>query len=339
MSMYSCREEVLQTSIEDTKVQISDASVKNGRLFFPNKESLQSTYTILKKEKPSKIIEFMENLGVESLVPIVSNSNEEMVLSLLKQRKVKLAKSNKKTVKITDDEIISDLDDLEEVIGDDTYTAMLNENAEVQIGNDIYKYTDVGLFIVNENSYSVLEKYLAVKSISDNLLFPTSLDIKNQIVNEFPSGVITSISTSKISRIAAEILYFNSIQPNEDENGNGGSFTNDVYNPKTSELSIDQIIDNIKIGEVRKPWIGNVFGNTWETDDQYESRRRVKVKFYSQNLWLLYVVGCKVKHQYKGWTGLWRKENADKLGIGVNSIGWTFSHSFNMNITKTGVPL
>ncbi len=52
----------------------------------------------------------------------------------------------------------------------------------------------------------------------------------------------------------------------------------------------------------------------------------MKVKFYSQNLYLVYAVGCKVKHQYKGWTGLWRKENADKLGLGLNSISWTFSH-------------
>ena len=61
------------------------------------------------------------------------------------------------------------------------------------------------------------------------------------------------------------------------------------------------------------------------------------MKFYSQNLYLVYTVGSKVKHQYKGWTGTWRKENADKLGIGVNSISWTFSHSMNMS-APVGVP-
>jgi len=59
------------------------------------------------------------------------------------------------------------------------------------------------------------------------------------------------------------------------------------------------------------------------------------VKFYSQNLKLVYAVGCKVKHQYKGWTGLWRKENADKMGIGVNSITWTFTHAINF---AEGIP-
>ncbi|KIO77615.1 hypothetical protein TH53_08170 [Pedobacter lusitanus] len=46
--------------------------------------------------------------------------------------------------------MINDIDQLDMIIGDDNFSALLNSNGEIQIGSDIYKYTDVGLFIVNE---------------------------------------------------------------------------------------------------------------------------------------------------------------------------------------------
>lgn len=69
------------------------------------------------------------------------------------------------------------MDDLEEIVGDDVYSAMLNDGAEIQVAQDIYKYTDVGLFIVKQQEYSDLQNYLEVKNISDNMLLPTDESI------------------------------------------------------------------------------------------------------------------------------------------------------------------
>ncbi|TXI88272.1 MAG: hypothetical protein E6Q36_05930 [Chryseobacterium sp.] len=44
----SCREELTDTSSDKTNI-IDQAAVKNGRLYFPNKESLSATYKNLKK--------------------------------------------------------------------------------------------------------------------------------------------------------------------------------------------------------------------------------------------------------------------------------------------------
>ena len=52
------------------------------------------------------------------------------------------------------------LDAIEEVIGDDTFAALLNSDGEIQVGEDVYKYTDVGLFIVKANKLDILKNYL-----------------------------------------------------------------------------------------------------------------------------------------------------------------------------------
>ena len=113
-----------------------------------------------------------------------------------------------------------------------------------------------------------------------------------------------------------DIEYYNSFVPLPDTDPDGNPVPSGPSGPTnnpSSDPEISQIVEGLKIGEIRKPKLGNIFGTTWVTDDKYEDRRRVKVKFYSQDLWLVYAIGCKVKHQYKGWTGTWRKENADKF--------------------------
>ncbi|MFN4364148.1 hypothetical protein [Chryseobacterium hispalense] len=342
--VVSCMNEDLLQKNEDD-IQIVDATVKNGRFYFPNKESLKAAYQSLKNKSKEEIEEYIDNKGIHSLRPIITENNEEEVINEIKQRKSSLLKSSSAYAKvingeISNEDILEDIDDMEEIVGDDVYSAMLNDGAEIQVAEDIYKYTDVGLFIVKQQEYTSLQNYLDIKNISDNMLLPTDISVKEAYIEAMPSNQLTSV-TSKL-------LYFNALEPLDDNTGSnggynypvggssGGSGSSSTYTPPV-EPSIATIVQNLPIGTIRKPLLGNIFGTTWVADDKYESRRRVKVKFYSQNLWLVYAVGCKVKHQYKGWTGLWRKENADKLGIGVNSISWTFSHSMNMS-APAGVP-
>ncbi|MDE5450589.1 hypothetical protein BAX94_03915 [Elizabethkingia meningoseptica] len=337
--LNSCREEPLQENRNHTGI-VSEALVKDGRLYFPNKESLQSTYNDLKKRKPQEIEQFVKEKKIEPLRPVITEENEKEVMTLMKARIASVNKlfsnaiagtNNKIPNSLTDEDVYNDLDDMEEIVGDDAYSAMLNSKAEIQVADNVYKYTDVGLFITPAENYAQLETYLEVRNISPNLLQPTPQYIAESFIKDKPVNEITPLGN--------DIGYFIANNPLElvDE-GQGGVYIPPIQAPlPVVEPSIDEIVRNIKIGEIRQPKLGNIFGKTWVTEDKYESRRRVKVKFYSQNLFLVYAIGCKVKHQYKGWTGLWRKENAEKLGMGVNSITWVFDHPFN-NFRQNGVP-
>nr|WP_315028437.1 hypothetical protein [uncultured Chryseobacterium sp.] len=374
----SCREELTENSSDKAHV-IEQASVKNGRLYFPNKESLNATYQDLKKKDIETVQHFVDEKGIESLVPIITAKNETEVISELKFRKIGSLKKGTSLLMrgespaVSDEDIYDDLDDLEEVVGDEVYASMLNGSAEIQIADKIYKYTDVGMFVTTEQNYAKLENYLEVRRISPDLLIPTDASVREGFMTDKPSGDLVTLpnTDNTISYFSAPVDRRSGADGNgfrgggfrggdgtsggnggfrngdgtSGGNGSGnnggtrsgsdGGFRNPNPQPQPQEPSIATIVQNLPIGEVRKPWLGNVFGKTWTTYDKYESKRRVKVKFYSQNLYLVYAVGCKVKHQYKGWTGLWRKENAEKLGIGINSISWKFSHSLTYASNNT----
>lgn len=342
----SCSNELIDSTAD--KSPIVDGTAKNGRLYFPNKESLAATYKELKGKNINYVEQYIRSKGIESLVPVIDEKNEHQVLEKLKKRKTEYLSKNASRIPggitpVSDEDIYEDLDDLEEIVGDDTYASMLNGNAEIQVANNIYKYTDVGLFVTEVQNYDNLENYLAVRQISSNLLEPTELAVREDFLSDKVGGELVPVenSNNKINHYISPVYTIDDGSNPGDGYpgggyGGGGYSGGGTYTPPV-EPSFASIVEGLKVGDVRKPWLGNLFGKTWETDDKYESKRRVKVKFYSQNLYLVYAIGCKVKHQYKGWTGLWRKENADQLGIGVNSIKWSFSHSMNMS-SPAGVP-
>lgn len=345
----SCQDDMTDNNTENKN--IVEGSLKNGRLYFPNKESLSATYKDLKSKNIAFVEKYVNEKGLESLVPVITDQNEKEVIEKLRLRKdAYLSEISARTpggaTPVIEEDIYEDLDDLEEIVGDDTFAAMLNGEAEIQVADNVYKYTDVGLFVTPVLNYSNLENYLEVRQISPNLLEPTLPSVKEDFLSDKVGGELMPLANTnnKINYYISPIYTIDDGSgnfPGEGYPGNGypgtmypgsgggyGGGGGGTYTPPV-EPSMASIVQNLPVGEVRKPWLGNIFGTTWETDDKYESRRRVKVKFYSQNLYLVYAVGCKVKHQYKGWTGIWRKENADKLGIGINSIEWKFSHAVN----------
>lgn len=68
-----------------------------------------------------------------------------------------------------------------------------------------------------------------------------------------------------------------------------------------------------------------MFGSVKDCYDQYDSDHRVKIKYYDSDYLLAYQVGVKVKHQKKGWTGLWRTQNTDQMAVGINSVSWSYT--------------
>ncbi len=152
----SCREEL--TSIhhqEDNAVQISAASVKDGRLYFTSKESLAYAYDQIKNADDDQIANYIDAKDIISLRPVVTEKNENLIAKKV-ARRVELLKQNKRYMDYlsrkgsvsklaNEDEIADDIDDLEEIIGDDAYGAFLDSRAEIQVADKIYKYTDVGL--------------------------------------------------------------------------------------------------------------------------------------------------------------------------------------------------
>ena len=94
---FSCREEILTSEVNSSsnEILIKEGTVKNGRLYFPNKESLQATYGKLKDAEDEVIANYIDSKNIISLRPILTKENENQISQKLTKR-LELLKSNKK---------------------------------------------------------------------------------------------------------------------------------------------------------------------------------------------------------------------------------------------------
>ena len=79
----------------------------------------------------------------------------------------------------------------------------------------------------------------------------------------------------------------------------------------------------------------DLFGDNNVCIDKYESRRRVKTKAFNYNYFLVYHLGVKCVHQYKGWTGFWRVEASDEIRLVVEAA--QFQYDLNALTGNTAV--
>lgn len=137
---HGCRQELIASEQSmQSNIEITDGYVKNGRLYFANKESLQHYYDNVKNENEEIIAKYIDSKGLISLRPIVTEQNEKLILAQtqarinsLKEDKLKLvgkvAGLKNATAVVNDEQIKDDIDDLEDIIGDDAFAAFLNNN-------------------------------------------------------------------------------------------------------------------------------------------------------------------------------------------------------------------
>ncbi|MGI9650891.1 hypothetical protein [Chryseobacterium sp. RLHN22] len=336
----SCSEELTNIDSTSPELEIKDASVKNGRLYFPNKESLQYHYDQIKNESEEVIAQYVDDKNFISLRPVLTEKNEKLISTKLNERINKIqqrAKNNPKgfaaryiSSVTSDEEIIDDIDDLEEIVGDDAYGAFLNDQAEIQVGPEIYKYTDVGLFVVNEAKYNSLEPYLLSQNISTDIMVRTD---ETQRLNYFQMHPCNQLTT-----VYDDISYYNGLDCGStgggyNPGGGGGGYTPPpVVDPN---IQMTNFINGLQNCSPKNGLFDGVFGDSDVCIDKYESRYRVKTKAYNYNYYLVYNLGVKVKHQYKGWTGIWRKENAQEIRLGVISGQFSYDYASQLHQPAT----
>lgn len=355
----SCRQELVEelASNDNTKTEvlISDGSVVNGRLFFSNVESLQYAYDRVKDEEDEIIANYIDSKGILSLRPITTPNNERLIEQKMSLRLQGL-KSDEKFVEykgtsvFNEEEIEDDIDDLEDIIGDDAFAAFLNSDAEIQVADKIYKYTDVGLFIVKDDKYSELTDYLSVKKISNNLLIPTDENVREQYVREnfyHNEGNITRPVHRDIEYFIIDIprprpIGEIEVMPIDDFPSPLPPKTSPVPTPPKNNPSpnpiaitkdpVDDFVNSLSYCNPRRGFFRGIFGQNNVCINNYEKRRRIKLKAFNYNYLLVYHTGVKVKHQYRGWTGGWRKEKVNEIRLGVEDAQFIYDYRGHQNL-------
>jgi hypothetical protein len=321
----SCENEKYDSGIRNQSAK-TEFDVKNGRLHFESKESfaqLYYEYVNLPEEKLSDLLSPMYKKGFLSLRPIVTEKNEEAMYNLYKD-KLNLGRPVGTTAKSTqvvpapvdppiDDDPLGPI----EFIDDETFSGFLNIDGEIQIGEEIYKYTDVGLFIAEESEYATLEDYLGSEEISPDPYVETELRVKENVTLLLPENFPTAIGVSN------RIVYY------RPTNSQSTSTTTTFSQPAAGSVastdpSYNSFLNSLGSCDPHSGLFGNLFGDNDVCIDKYESKRRVKTKAFNYNYLLVYHMGVKCVHQFKGWTGFWRVEATDEIRLLVEAAQFEY---------------
>ena len=318
----SCENEKIDLN-NTTQITLREVSLKDGRLLFPDKESLNKIYKEYANASDEKLSIFLYPLYQKtfySLRPIVTEKNEELIYNQYKNKIIFGDNQKKNTSKIAQYNF-DYLDAIEEVIGDDTFAALLNSDGEIQVGEDVYKYTDVGLFIVKANKLDILKNYLTTNKISQNLTIETSQTVKQTINKKFTQEGLININSdlSYFRTTSSETTDTNALNKKSVT-----KFNHSTSKSTTADPKYNSFLNNLGSCDPRSGIFGDLFGDNDVCIDKYESKRRVKTKAFNYNYLLVYHLGVKCVHQFRGWTGLWRVEATDEIRLIVEAAQFEY---------------
>ncbi|PIF33326.1 hypothetical protein CLU81_3925 [Flavobacterium sp. 9] len=331
----SCEKD--QNSESNEKIASMDKiNIEDGRLSFPNKTTFSEFYNTSKNEGNDEIASMLEEKFYRkdfySLKPIVNDETEikeiQKHFGKIKEKQLTNKSINAKSTSqivnetILDEQIIDHYDIVEDIIGDELFLSLLNENAEIQVDNIIYKYTDQGILFCNKENINELYTFMSIyqiKSLSDI----GEVNVHQKYPKFNPNGGLKQV-TAHISSFVDDKGTENI--SNSLTNISAKSMSTQAVMASTDPV-FNNVVDNLQICNPSSPWLANLFGQTKICTTNYESKRRVKLKYYNVNLFLAFSIGVNVKHQFRGWTGIWREENTDSVALGVNSVTWFFDNS------------
>ena len=191
-------------------------------------------------------------------------------------------------------------EDEDSLICSDLFREFLNDRYEIIIGDVFIRITEQGTFFTNvENAI-----WLRNLEISDETIEDVGL-VTNALGYDYESGMY---SVNKYENL---FVYdtFRKIDPIKDEIVN---INIDVL--KSTTLPSDSEWKDIDDGGtlVGKAW-DSIWGFSKSVRNYFDSKHRVDVKFYAQRFLGYSEMGIKTKTQYKGWTGIWRKQDCDEI--------------------------
>lgn len=295
-----------------------------SRLYFDNVSSFRKAYRKAKVQSDADMYQTISHFSPRDFIPlrpVITKENQKFIRTRFLKRKQKFYNEHNfsvlqsKAIHLEKLTFADRINRTENIIGDLTFANFLNAKGEIQISNRIYKYTDVGLFIVNADNYVELDKYLLKNKISRNLLIPSKKSSIKQFALKVPQGGYTQLKDG-VTYYRNPSLNFLMLPSDPPTGGGGGGYPDEPV----PTIPLNEFIDDLEWSNPRGSTI-DLFGDGYKVIKEYDGgKRRIKLKAFDYNFGgIAFHLGVKVKHQYRGWTGIWRKEEVDKIVLGLQS--------------------
>ncbi len=343
---YSCNQDDMSVSDGNKtleNIDLTKIDVVDGRLYFPNLETFQDYYYTVRDKSENEVADILDakfyQKGFYSLVPILNERTEGLfaqkhIDNIQEQSQTLYGKASAPTI----EDILDHFDDLEEIVGEEVFESFLNSEAEIQIGNNIYKYTDQGLLIAPVEHYTKIQIFMSEKNIH-SLSDVNNIQPLEEELDYNPNGGLVQIEDGLEHYISENYMMKEPPIDDEDPGGNGGGSgggsggNGGGSGGNGNNQDYTTYLNQLTACNPGSGLFGGLFGTNRICIDKYESKRRVKTKAYNYDYFLVYSIGVKVAHQYKGWTGIWRAEATQEVILGLDHA--QFYYDLNPLINHT----
>ncbi len=274
--LVSCEEDII--SNQEPSEEISRSTVdeysemEDGRMSFADKTDFEIFYRAARELDEETFASDMERKFYSkeffSLMPIVTELNAE------KQFERHVAKLQEKGIRsesgkgslISKKDYSGNLETLESIFGEELFASLLNQNGEIAVGKKIYKYTDVGLFIVKKKQIRNLYKYMEKQGISLSFMEPTPKNVQQKYVSDARRAskgdcneMLRTFEDNSVGLGSVE--HF--LAAREDCGGSGGGGTGGTGGGGSSSAAtpdeIRNALDGVSPCDIKKPWLSNLF--------------------------------------------------------------------------------
>jgi len=342
LCMISCNKDVIDNFDLIKEAQsIDKIVVHKGILSFSSKDFLGRTIECMKhkndQEKREALYPYYDQ-GFMPLYPYFEEDDTNRLSLFAKRKKIKVQKTMLRSNQLPN--MISEIDQEDDLISDDEFAALLNDEREIIVNDTLYRYTYSGLLSVHKNKKQLLDDYIHKNKFDRPIPNPKDLvrghiKVSSEITQSLPANDLI------FERNDLQSGYKNnpfSIMSDEHFNqedyliGSGYSVNHSLKTVNHTDNLLD-LIDNLDPCNTLNGFLNSgfgLFGVSRKCYDYFSSKYRTKTKYWKENYIIWNSIGVKVKHQKKGWTGLWRAKRTDEVALAISQA----SFKFNINIPR-----
>lgn len=298
-----------------SKIEVHDEFPSNidvDYLQFASVDNFTTTISKINKQGRENII-LSDIIGTDDLKMPVKNFRS------IVDNKLVLLNRDASNARLNTDELISLAEDsLDELVPDIAFATLLNEKLEIQVENIFYKITPHGTFFCDASLTNKLKEIVGQnyepmhEMMIDDYLYQVEPGIFRY--DTYGEADENSVSVDELDQVDYSNARLSTspcgyVQPD----GTSGYFLSEeeYCSLKTYSFGAKTIVGK---------FIASIFGVNSYIKENFDSKHRVKVKFYNYNYVLYSSIGVKTKFQKKGWTGIWVKDETERLSAGWDAI-------------------
>ncbi|WP_396632920.1 hypothetical protein [Maribacter sp. R86514] len=311
------------TEMDYSETVIPEIIVEENTLSFDSEESLRNFMQNEDVEATDNILQTLAVSGFSSLRPIFNDLEGPEVEKFLVSKSSKIKnKGSLYSSKNSDDEI--DLDD--ELISDERFAKILNDDREIFVGKNYYVYTTKGLFFCKKSKRKKLKSLLETLENSTTSKLEARYDLPEceNIYKVSSEAMNLNSPSGSIIALDEDINFFSSCGGGGGSTG-GGSTGGGTTTSTTVPLLVPQNFGSCSYTE--NSIFQQIFGNTVTCNDYHDSTHRIQTKVWNEN-WLLWAsVGASAKYQKKRLIGWSESSTSDGVRLGINHAIYTYNSS------------